>query len=112
MADSAGVAKLVGMSKDTTEPERATMVDEAQGDEGEPWHVYSRPVFKFALVLRDADDMPFDEDEYWEKPWHWEPVHQLWIDAGSPHCPGAGNPPSLAWERFLRGVAEYRSDDD
>jgi len=100
------------MSKDTTEPERATMVDEAQGDEGEPWHVYSRPVFEFALVLRDADDMPFDEDEYWEKPWHWEPVHQLWIDAGSPHCPGAGNPPSLAWERFLRGVAEYRSDDD
>ena len=90
-----------------------TVSDDVQAGPGEmPWHVYSRQVFEFAVVLRDADDMPDDEDEYWEKPWRFEPVHLLWVEAGSPRCPSDGGPPSLGWQRFLRSVVAYRDADD
>ena len=36
--------------------------------DGWAWSDFTRPVFDFACVLRDADLMPDDEDEYWEKP--------------------------------------------
>ena len=36
--------------------------------DGWVWSDFTRPVFDFACVLRDADLMPDDEDEYWEKP--------------------------------------------
>lgn len=88
------------------------MSDKGRADqESPPWSVYSGPVFEFAGVLRDVDIMPFDEDEYWAKPHHWDDEHSLWIDVGSPRCPEAGEPPSLGWQRFIRATAEDRGDD-
>lgn len=88
------------------------MSDKGKADqESTPWFVYSGPVFEFAGVLRDADIMPYDEDEYWAKPHHWDDEHSLWIDAGSPRCPEAGEPPSLGWQRFIRATEEDRDDD-
>jgi len=78
--------------------------------DGWTWSDFSRTVFDFACVLRDAELMPDDEDEYWEKPWHWEREHQLWLDAGKPSSPELGEPASLAWERFVR--AATRTEDD
>lgn len=77
--------------------------DEAHGHF---WSEFSRPVWDFAQVLRAADLMPFNEDEYWEEPHKWDPEHQLWVDAGCPREPDSGCPISLGWQRFLRDVAE------
>lgn len=74
---------------------------------GWTWSDFSLPVFDFARILRAADLMPADEDEYWEKPWKWDPEHQAWIDAGEPAPPEhTGAPASLAWRRFLRAATE------
>ena len=70
------------------------------------WSDFSRPVFDFACVLRDADLMPDDEDEYWEAPRKWDREHHLWVDAGEPTSPDDGSPASLAWERFVREATE------
>lgn len=75
------------------------------------WSDLSRPVYDFAVVLRDAEVMPDDEDEYWEKPRKWDAEHQLWIDAGSPSCPDVGDPPSVGWQRFLRALSARHGDD-
>ncbi|MFL0177056.1 hypothetical protein [Mycobacterium sp. SMC-13] len=88
------------------------MDDEARGDGGDPWHVYSGPVYSFAVVLRAAGVLPLDEDEYWEEPHKWDPEHRLWVELGSPRCPEPGDPPSLAWQRFLRATAEFDNVDD
>lgn len=73
------------------------------------WNNFSRPVFEFALVLRAADLMPDDEDEYWERPHKWEPEHELWTQVGAPSRPEAGQPPSLAWQRFLRNSRQNQA---
>ncbi|MBE5502472.1 hypothetical protein [Mycobacteroides abscessus] len=69
---------------------------------GWAWSDFSRPVFEFATVLRDAELMPDDEDEYWEKPRKWSKAHQIWIDANKPGPPQDNAAPSLPWERFVR----------
>ena len=46
------------------------------------WSEFSHPVFNFACVLRAADLMPDDENEYWEKPQKWDREHRLWTEAG------------------------------
>lgn len=74
--------------------------------DGWAWSDFSRPVFDFAAVLRAADLMPDDELEYWEKPRKWGRQHQLWVDAGEPRGPDGDAPTSLAWQRFLRAIAE------
>jgi len=61
-------------------------------------------LFNFALVLRAADAMPFDEDEYWERPWKWSREFRLWRAAGSPPSPEPGDATSLTWERFVRSL--------
>ncbi|MDA0250742.1 MAG: hypothetical protein O2892_07785 [Actinomycetota bacterium] len=72
------------------------------------WSDFSLPVFDFACILRAADLMPANEDEYWEKPWKWDPEHQAWIAAGEPAPPdAAGAPAALAWRRFLRDAANH-----
>lgn len=73
--------------------------------DGWSWSDFSRCVFTFACVLREADLMPDDEDEYWEKPRRWDHVHQLWVDAGKPAGPRDGAPASLTWERFIRAAS-------
>ena len=72
------------------------------------WSDFSLPVYDFARILRAADLMPDDEDEYWEKPWKWDAEHQAWIAAGEPAPPEqAEAPASLAWRRFLRAAADH-----
>ncbi|UHJ58735.1 hypothetical protein LT337_32035 (plasmid) [Mycolicibacterium fortuitum] len=66
------------------------------------WSDLSRPVYTFALVLREADLMPDREDEYWEEPEKWDREHCLWVELGEPRPPGRGEPTSLAWEKFVR----------
>lgn len=66
------------------------------------WSDLSGPVYTFAVVLREADLMPDDEDEYWEKPRKWDPEHRLWVELGEPRSPEPGEPTSLAWEKFVR----------
>ncbi|MFV8233988.1 hypothetical protein [Mycolicibacterium fortuitum] len=87
------------------------MIDEIGAGPGR-WSDFSRPVFDFAVVLRDAEVMPYDEDEYWDKPHKWDREHQLWLDAGSPSCPDPGEPPTLSWQRFLRSVGGDGDDDE
>ncbi|OBG15012.1 hypothetical protein B7435_23920 [Mycolicibacterium peregrinum] len=70
------------------------------------WSDFSRPVWDFAQVLRAADLMPSDEDEYWGKPHKWDPEHQLWDAAGCPCEPDGGEPMSLGWRRFLDAVTQ------
>lgn len=69
---------------------------------GWAWSDFSLPVFDFARVLRAANLMPHDEDQYWEKPWKWDTVREAWIASGEPSPPAPTAPPSLAWRRFLR----------
>lgn len=71
--------------------------------DGWAWSDFSRLVFAFAGVLKDADLMPDDQYEYWEKPSRWDREHQMWVAAGGPHSPHDGAA-SLAWERFVRAV--------
>jgi hypothetical protein len=71
--------------------------------DGWAWSDFSGPVFAFACVLRAADLMPDDEDEFWEKPWRWDHIHLLWFQAGQP-AGGGGAAASLAWERFVRAA--------
>lgn len=59
-------------------------------------------IFSFAVVLREAGLMPYDEDEYWERPWKWTVEYDAWVGAGSP--PDSNHP---AWSRFLTAVEEY-----
>lgn len=80
---------------------------EASADD-HPWFACSQEVYTFAVVLRTAELMPEDEDEYWAKPWHWEPEHAMWVEAGSPQCPQSGAPPDLAWQRFVRNPAQQQ----
>ena len=72
---------------------------------GAMWSDLSGPVFEFARVLRAADLMPDDEDEYWSGPHKWDPEHQLWIAAGQPQPPASATP-LLAWERFVRACQQ------
>jgi hypothetical protein len=72
---------------------------------GWTWSDFSLPVFDFAQILRAAGLMPSDEDEYWEKPWKWDPERQAWVAAGEPSPPAPTAPQSLAWRRFLRDCA-------
>jgi hypothetical protein len=67
------------------------------------WSEFSHPVFNFACVLRAADLMPDDEND-WEKPQKWDREHRLWTEAGEPANPSVGAPAPLAWERFLRAA--------
>lgn len=61
-------------------------------------------VFGFAVILREADAMPPDEDEYFERPWKWDREYQAWVRAGRPQPPeGTAD---LSWERFLRALTE------
>jgi len=62
-------------------------------------------LFDFALVLRAAEAMSTDEDEYWERPWKWATEYRLWVEAGSPAAPETGDPVSMAWGRFMRALA-------
>lgn len=78
--------------------------------DGWAWSDFSRLVFEFAGVLRAADLMPDDEDEYWEKPWHWGREHQLWVDAGEPRSTYGSEPASLEWERFVRATTETEAE--
>lgn len=71
---------------------------------GWAWSDFSRPVFEFANILREAELMPDDEDEYWEKPRKWSNAHQIWIAAHKPTPPQDNTAPSLPWERFVRGA--------
>lgn len=64
--------------------------------DGWAWSHFSRLVFEFACVLRDAGLMPCDEDEYWAKPGHWDREHQRWVDAGRPRSLDPGLPVSAA----------------
>lgn len=73
------------------------------------WSDFSVPVYDFAQILRAADLMPDDEDEYWEKPWKWNDEHQGWIAAGEPCPPRLGEPETLTWRRFLRHCASLRT---
>lgn len=66
-------------------------------------------VFTFALVLRAADAMPPDEDEYFERPWKWDGEYQIWQRHGSPDVPEYGKPADLSWERFVRALSEEES---
>jgi len=77
---------------------------------GWAWSDFSRPVFRFAEVLRAADLMPEEEDGYWEKPWKWSAEHQLWVDVGEPVAPGPDAPATLAWERFTRGAKAQQQE--
>ena len=61
-------------------------------------------VFEFAQILQGANAMPLDEDEYWEKPWKWQPEYEKWLSLGQPWPPEDGNPTSLMWEKFVRVV--------
>lgn len=69
-------------------------------------------LFDFAEVLRAADLMPPDEDEYFERPWKWDGEYQAWIESGSPPIPDliaeatGRSPVSLPWERFVRTCRE------
>ena len=66
-------------------------------------------IFSFAVVLRAADLMPLDEDEYWERPWKWSTEYEAWTAAGKPWPPEDAmlpNLPDLGWRRFLHLVAE------
>lgn len=71
------------------------------------WFIYSQRVYAFAVVLRAAERMPEDEDEYWEKPWHWDPEHTVWVEAGSPQCPQPAAPQALDWQRFVRNLPQH-----
>lgn len=62
-------------------------------------------LFDFSLVLRAADAMSSDEDEYWERPWKWSREYILWIEAGGPAAPDTGDPVSMSWGRFLRALS-------
>ncbi|SUA31457.1 Uncharacterised protein [Mycolicibacterium fortuitum] len=70
------------------------------------WSDRSRPVWDFAQVLRAADLMPLDEDEYWEEPHKWDREHQLWHATGRPHQPPFDGPISLEWNRFLHAATQ------
>jgi hypothetical protein len=74
---------------------------------GWAWSDFSRLVFGFAGVLRAAAVMPYNEDEYWERPQKWDREHQLWVDAEKPLSPEPGQPASLAWERFVRAATRH-----
>lgn len=37
-------------------------------------------ILQSALMLGTADDVI----EYFEKPWHWQPEYDIWIEAGKP----------------------------
>jgi hypothetical protein len=69
-------------------------------------------IYGFAEVLRAADLMPPDEDEYFERPWKWDGEYRAWIDSGGPPVPdliaeATGRAPvSLPWERFVRTCRE------
>lgn len=64
-------------------------------------------VFEFALILRQAGLMPPDEDEYFERPWKWQPEYEAWLSAGYPACPDGLVPINqrtlarMRWERFV-----------
>lgn len=62
-------------------------------------------VFLFAEVLRAADLMSPDEDEYFERPWKWQPEYAAWCRAGKP-MPPEDLTPDLSWERFVRTFGE------
>lgn len=83
------------MSMTTHTPELITVDERA----------IAQRLFDFALVLRAADAMSSDEDEYWERPWKWANEYALWVEAGSPAAPETGDPVSLSWGRFLRALA-------
>lgn len=59
-------------------------------------------VFEFAEVLRAADLMPLDEDEYFERPWKWQTEYEVWTDCGCPSIPDPSGPNVLRWELFVR----------
>ena len=62
-------------------------------------------VFEFAIVLRAAQAMPPNEDEYFERPWKWQPEFCAWVAAGKPFIPDPADPPSLGWKRFRNALA-------
>lgn len=74
--------------------------------QGWAWSDFSKLVYGFAVVLRAADLIPDDEDEYWEKPYRFDRVRELWMQAGEPVVPQSGAVVSLAWERFVRSATE------
>jgi hypothetical protein len=57
-------------------------------------------VFTFAEILRAADLMPHDEDEYFERPWKWGREHQAWVAAGRPRPPEDDSTVGV-WEEFV-----------
>lgn len=61
-------------------------------------------VFTFAVILREADLMPPDEDEYFERPWKWDREYQAWVRAGRPQPPEGTT--DLSWERFVRSATQ------
>jgi len=57
-------------------------------------------LFNFAVVLRAAGLMPRDEDEYFERPWKWDPEYRAWIAHGQP------SPEDWLTDRFAAFTAD------
>jgi hypothetical protein len=71
---------LGGFAGDTHVADRLEDVSLARGADRD---VVAR-LFNFAVVLRAAGLMPRDEDEYWERPWKWDPEYRAWTAHGQP----------------------------
>lgn len=67
---------------------------------GHDWHHYQQSVYRFALILRAADLMPPNEDEYWERPEKWHLEWKAWQRHNHP-CPPEDDVTTLSWERFV-----------
>ncbi|MDD4865739.1 MAG: hypothetical protein PHQ28_00980 [Mycobacterium sp.] len=65
------------------------IVSELEAQTTLPWYADSSEVVVLASVLVDADwlSTPRDVIEFFEKPWKWDDLHQLWTRAGRPRAP-------------------------
>lgn len=64
-------------------------------------------IFGFATVLREAGALAEDTDQYFERPWKWQPEYELWLQAGSPLPaePGELHPTDFdGWPTFLAAL--------
>ena len=57
-------------------------------------------VYDFFKILQAADRLPPNEEEYWDRPWKWQPEYQTWVNVGSPE------EESPAWDRFIEALRE------
>jgi hypothetical protein len=68
-----------------------------------PWYADHDELVHFANVLVDTDwfESPRGVVYFFEKPWKWEPQHQLWEQSGRP-ASDAG----ATWDAFISLLAE------